>query len=78
MNWACAFKWQFAVYQTENWHRGPVVVLQEKEAPARPNLSSKRPTVVVPDPVKTYLTWAPFPPSKSIGPQVKLHMRSSS
>ena len=34
---------------------GPVVV-QQKEAPARPNLSSKRPTVVVPDPVKTYLT----------------------
>ena len=38
------------------------MLLQEKEAPARPNLSSKRPTVVVPDPVKTYLIWAPFPP----------------
>ena len=35
---------------------GEPVVLQLKEAPARPNLSSKRPTVVVPDPVKTYLT----------------------
>ena len=53
------------------------MVVQEKEAPAaRPNLSSKRPTVVVlTDPVKTYLTRAPFPP---FGQQVKLHMRRSS
>ena len=46
------------------------MVVQQKGAPDRPNLSSKRPTVVVPDPVKT--------PLKSTGQQVKLHMRSSS